>query len=43
MNIIVPVKFVPDLVEELKINETGNDLDADWVRLMLNEFDDMPE
>lgn len=40
MNIIVPVKFVPDLVEELKINDLGDNLDPDWVRLMLNEFDD---
>jgi electron transfer flavoprotein beta subunit len=40
MNIIVPVKFVPDLVEELRINEPGDDLDPDWVRLKLNEFDD---
>jgi electron transfer flavoprotein beta subunit len=40
MNIIVPVKFVPDLVEELKINELGDSLDPDWVRLKLNEFDD---
>ncbi len=40
MNIIVPVKFVPDLVEELRINETSNELDRDWLRLKLNEFDD---
>jgi electron transfer flavoprotein beta subunit len=40
MNIIVPIKFVPDLVEELKINATGASLDPDWLRLKLNEFDD---
>jgi hypothetical protein len=28
MNIIVPVKFVPDLVEELKIDDAA----PDWIR-----------
>ncbi len=40
MNIIVPVKFVPDLVEELKIDDSGANLDPDWIRLKVNEFDD---
>ncbi len=40
MNIIVPVKLVPDLVEELKIDERGLGLDPDWLRLKINEFDD---
>lgn len=40
MNIVVPIKLVPDLVEELKINDQGVDIDPDWVRLKLNEFDD---
>lgn len=40
MNIIVPVKFVPDLVEELKIDAAGARLDPDWVRLKVNEFDE---
>lgn len=40
MNIIVPVKFVPDLVEELKIDDAGLALDPDWLRLKVNEFDD---
>jgi electron transfer flavoprotein beta subunit len=40
MNIIVPVKLIPDLVEELKIDEMGTSLDPDWLRLKLNEFDD---
>jgi electron transfer flavoprotein beta subunit len=40
MNIVVPVKLVPDLVEELKIDESGVCLDPDWLRLKLNEFDD---
>jgi electron transfer flavoprotein beta subunit len=40
MNIIVPVKFVPDLVEELKIDDAGAGLDPDWLRLKVNEFDE---
>jgi electron transfer flavoprotein beta subunit len=40
MNIIVLVKLVPDLVEELKIDERGLELDPDWLRLKINEFDE---
>ncbi|RME47842.1 MAG: electron transfer flavoprotein subunit beta/FixA family protein [Chloroflexi bacterium] len=40
MNIVVPVKLVPDLVEELEIDESGTALDTTWLRLILNEFDD---
>ncbi|MBS1252558.1 MAG: Electron transfer flavoprotein subunit beta [Anaerolineales bacterium] len=40
MNIVVPVKLVPDLVEELEIDESGAALDTTWMRLMVNEFDD---
>ncbi len=40
MNIVVPVKLVPDLVEELIIDEDGTALDTTWLRLILNEFDD---
>lgn len=40
MNIVVPVKLVPDLVEELTIDESGTALDTTWLRLMVNEFDD---
>ncbi|OGN90435.1 MAG: hypothetical protein A2Y88_00430 [Chloroflexi bacterium RBG_13_48_10] len=40
MNIIVPVKLVPDLVEELTIDSNGNALDTAWLRLIINEFDD---
>jgi len=38
-NIISIVKMVPDLVEELEINDDGTDLDRDWLRLIINEFD----
>jgi electron transfer flavoprotein beta subunit len=40
MNIIVPIKMVPDLVEELSIDPSGAPLDTAWMRLILNEFDD---
>lgn len=40
MNILVPIKQVPDLVEELEINEDGTDLNRDVVKYKINEFDD---
>ena len=40
MNIVVAVKLVPDLVEELAIDENGTALDPTWLRLILNEPDD---
>lgn len=40
MNIIVPVKLVPDLVEELSIDASGTALDTAWMRMIINEFDD---
>lgn len=40
MNIVVAVKQVPDLVEELEINEEGTGLDPDVLSFVLNEFDD---
>ncbi|MBI1801920.1 MAG: electron transfer flavoprotein subunit beta/FixA family protein [Chloroflexi bacterium] len=40
MNIIVIVKHVPDLVEELEIAEDGKDLNRDFLKFVVNEFDD---
>jgi electron transfer flavoprotein beta subunit len=40
MDIVVPIKLVPDLVEELEINEDGTDLDRDAVSYRINEFCD---
>ena len=40
MNIIVPIKQVPDLVEELEIDSSGTDLDREWLKMKLSEFDD---
>lgn len=40
MNIVSIIKLVPDLVEELTVDESGVALDRDWLRLIINEFDD---
>ena len=40
MNIIVPIKQVPDLVEELEIDSSGKDLDRSSLKMKLSEFDD---
>lgn len=40
MDIIVPVRMVPDPVEELDPNPDGTDIDRAWIEFVLNEFDD---
>lgn len=40
MNIVVTVKMVPDLVEELVIDAEGKDLDRSLLTLRVNEFDE---
>jgi electron transfer flavoprotein beta subunit len=40
MNIVVPVKIVPDLVEELFVDDSGTALDTTYLRMRLNESDD---
>ena len=40
MNMIVLLKRVPDLVEDLEVDDSGKALDEDCVSLKLNEFDD---
>jgi len=40
MNIVILVKLVPDLVEELTIDPSGVTLDTAWLRMIINEFDD---
>lgn len=40
MHIIVPVKQVPDLVEELEINGEGTDLERDALKYKMNEWDE---
>ncbi len=39
-HILVTAKLVPDLVEELEIDDSGTALDMTWLRLIINEFDD---
>ena len=39
MKIVVLTKMIPDLVEELTIDNSGRKLDRTWLRLILNEFD----
>lgn len=39
-HIVVPLKQVPDLVEELEFNSEGTDLDRDAVKYQLSEWDD---
>ena len=40
MDIVVCLKQVPDLVEELELNDDGTGLNRDFLKLVLNEFDD---
>jgi electron transfer flavoprotein beta subunit len=40
MKIVVIAKLVPDLVEELEIDDSGTALDVTWLRLIINELDD---
>jgi len=40
MNILVPVRMVPDLAEELEIDANGKALDRSFLKLRLNEFDE---
>ena len=40
MKIIVPIQLIPDLVEELEIDESGKALDLDYLSWIINEFDD---
>jgi electron transfer flavoprotein beta subunit len=40
MNIVVLVKLVPDLVEELEIDDSGNKLDTTFMRMIINEPDE---
>jgi electron transfer flavoprotein beta subunit len=40
MHIVVPIKLVPDLAEELDVDASGAALDSEWLRFKANEFDD---
>jgi electron transfer flavoprotein beta subunit len=40
VRIVVPIKQVPDLVEELELAPDGTDIDREYLKFVLNEFDD---
>jgi electron transfer flavoprotein beta subunit len=40
MRIVVPMKAVPDLVEEIEIDGDGTDIDREYLKFVLNEWDD---
>jgi electron transfer flavoprotein beta subunit len=40
MRIVVPVKCVPDLVEELELNEDETDVDREFLKFVISEWDD---
>ena len=40
MKIIVLLKQVPDLVEDLEVDASGKTLDTDDIKFKLNEYDD---
>jgi len=40
MRIVVPLKAVPDLVEEIELCQDGTDIDREYLKFVLNEWDD---
>jgi electron transfer flavoprotein beta subunit len=40
MRIVVPVKQVPDLVEELELDADGTDVDREFLKFVVSEWDD---
>jgi electron transfer flavoprotein beta subunit len=40
VRIVVPLKQVPDLVEELELSSDGTDVDREFLKFVVNEFDD---
>lgn len=40
MNIVVLIRLVPDLVEEIEVDASGKTLDTTWMRLIINEPDE---
>ena len=40
MRIVVPVKQTPDLVEELDLNDDATDVDREFLKFVLSEWDD---
>lgn len=40
MRIVVPLKAVPDLVEEIELTPDGSNIDREFLKFVLNEWDD---
>lgn len=40
MRIVVPMKAVPDLVEEIELTPDGSGIDREYLKFVLNEWDD---
>jgi electron transfer flavoprotein beta subunit len=40
VRIVVPLKQVPDLVEELELNEDATDVDREFLKFVISEWDD---
>jgi len=40
MNIAVPVRLMPNVGDELEVDETGTDIDRELVEMVVNEFDE---
>ena len=40
MRIVVPVKCIPDLVEELELNDDETDVDREFLKFVISEWDD---
>lgn len=40
MRIVVPIKQVPDLVEELELNDEETDVDREFLKFVVSEWDD---
>ena len=40
MRIVVPLKTVPDLVEEIEFTGEGTGIDREYLKFVLNEWDD---
>ena len=40
MRIVVPIKQTPDLAEELELNDDGTDVDREFLKFALSEWDD---
>lgn len=40
MRIVVPIKMVPDLVEELELNDDGTDVEREFLKFVVSEWDD---